>query len=85
MSEEKKETVKEATELFTASAKTKNHIRKNKKKYIGGAMAISVLIAILEMWPSICPLIPLQLQCHLHGPAVELGKKGLQELEKEIE
>lgn len=40
----------------------KSHIKRHKKKYSAAAV-ISIVAAALQLWPTLCPLLPFNLKC----------------------
>ncbi len=68
----------EVAAATTRGAKVKKHARKHKKKYAAGS-AVAVLIALLEAWPHICPLVPFRVQCEAAKPLAEFGATKLKE------
>lgn len=42
--------------------KKKHHIKRHKKKYAAGSV-IAIVVALLQLWPSICPLLPFNIKC----------------------
>lgn len=60
--------------------KTKKHIRRNKKKYTA-ASTIALIVAVLEAWPLVCPLLPFNIECARTEPLAKFGVSKLQELQ----
>lgn len=57
----------------------KKHAKKHKKKYSAAAI-VSIVIALLEAWPTICPILPFKLTCVDTRPLAEFGKSKVEEL-----
>ena len=53
-------------------------MKKHKKKVIGGAI-VATIIAILEAYPMICPMLPFEVDCERTAAIAEFGKTKLQE------
>ncbi len=64
----------------TRSTKMKKHAKKHKKKYLT-AGTVATLVAVLELWQQLCPLLPWNIQCEKQKPLAEFGISKLQELQ----